>query len=63
MEKVTELVKKMLLQEAELVKKMLFQEVRQADTRTDGNENLLINNGYNLSQLLMISRMNLPQQG
>ena len=36
----------MLLQEAELVKKMLLQEVRQSDSRTDGNENMLIHNGY-----------------
>ena len=36
----------MLLQEAELVKKMFLQEVRQSDSRTDGNENMLIHNGY-----------------
>ena len=30
----------------ELVKKMLLQEVRPSDTKTDGDGNMLINNGY-----------------
>ena len=40
---------------------MSLQEVQQSDTRTDGD--ILINNGIDLSKLLMISRMNLLLEG
>ena len=45
-------IKKRLEKLTELVKKILLQEVQQSDTRTDGDGNMLINNGYKSQPVL-----------
>ena len=45
-------IKKRLEKLTELVKKISLQEVQQSDTRTDGDGNMLINNGYRSQRAL-----------